>query len=337
MQKNTKKLLNIFFVLIVISLTIYGLFANLDLDSFVDSFSGINWIYCALSVPVALLSHLVRALRWRLYVNPIKKDVSLFNLFSAVMVGYAVNNWTPRGGELVRPYVLARRVNCSKSSLIATIIVERLIDVFFLLLMFCLVFLLSKELILQAFPWLNTNTLTLMGGLVFLVVLCLFLLLTTNIFDNLLNKILRKLSAKWTERIYNIWRAFKLGFETLKTPRDYLYNFLYSCLIWLLYTIPSYLMFFAFDFQNTAHLTIIDAGLLVVVSGIGMSIAPVPGGIGVYHWIAVTCIVNLYPQISTEEALAYATVSHGINLLIQVLAGGLFMLRENIRNVDLKE
>ena len=336
MKKNTKKILNILFILIVITLSVYALLINLDLDSFINSFSNIQWIYCVLSVPVALLSHWVRALRWRLYVNPIKKNVSVFNLFSAVMVGYAVNNWTPRGGEFVRPYILARREGCSKSSLLATIIVERVIDVVFLLLMFCIVFLFSKELILQAFPWLNINTLTLIGLVILIVVLGLFLLLMTNIFDNLLNKILRRLSKKYSERINTIWNSFKAGFQTLKTPRDYISNFFYSCSIWLLYAIPSYLMFFAFDFQNIAHLTIIDAGLLVVVSGIGMSIAPVPGGIGVYHWIAVTSIVNLYPQISNEEALAYATLSHGVNLLIQVLVGGVFMLRENIRKIELK-
>jgi len=100
-----------------------------------------------------------------------------------------------------------------------------------------------------------------------------------------------------------------------------------------LYAIPNYLLFFAFDFQINANLGLIDAALLVVVSGIGMSIAPVPGGIGVYHWITVTAIVNLYPQISYEEALAYATVSHGLNLAIQVILGGGFMLRENIRAI----
>ena len=334
MTKTTKNILNIIFVIAVIGLSIYGLLVNLDVDSFINSLVNVQWIYCVLSVPVALLSHWVRALRWRLYVNPIKKNVSTLNLFSAVMIGYAVNNFTPRGGEFVRPYILARREQCSKSSLIATIIVERVIDVVFLLLMFGIVFLASKELILKAFPWLNIDALTLMGIIVFVVVIGLFLLLTTNIFDNLLNKILSKLSTKRTERIYNIWQSFKAGFETLKTPRHYLSNLLYSVFIWVLYAIPSYLMFFAFDFQNIAHLTIIDAALLVVVSGIGVSIAPVPGGIGVYHWIAVTAIVNLYPKISAEEALAYATISHGVNLLIQVLAGGIFMLRENIRKIE---
>jgi uncharacterized protein (TIRG00374 family) len=333
-KKLLKKTFNISFIFAVLILSIYGLLHNIDIDSFADNLFGINWTYCLLSVPVAILSHWIRAVRWKLYIEPIKKNVSTYNLFSAVMVGYAVNNFTPRGGEFVRPYVLARREKCSKTSVLATIIVERVIDVVFLLLMFGIVFFGSKALILKAFPWLDPKTLTLMIVAVFVVVILLLLLLSTTLFDNLLSKILSKFSFKYTERIFNIWESFKIGFQTLKTPKHYLINIFYSALIWVLYAIPSYLMFFAFDFQNTAHLGAIDAGLLVVVSGIGMSIAPVPGGIGVYHWLIVTAIVNLYPQISTAEALAYATVTHGVNLLIQVILGGIFMLRENIRKID---
>ena len=93
-------------------------------------------------------------------------------------------------------------------------------------------------------------------------------------------------------------------------------------------------MFFAFDFHIIADLGLLDAALLTVVSSIGISIAPVPAGIGVYHWITTTAIVNLYPQISPELALAFATVSHGVNLLIQVGLGVAFMLRENVRKIS---
>ena len=332
-KKGLKKKLNILFTLVILTLSIYGLLINLDVDSFVENLFNINWIYCLLSVPVAILSHYVRAIRWKLFLEPIKKDVSTLNLFSAVMVGYAVNNFTPRGGEFIRPYVFARREKCSKSSVLATIIVERVIDIVFLLLMFGIVFLASKSLILKAFPWLNPKTLTLIIAMALIFVISLLLLLSTNIFDKLLNKILSKLPAKYTDRVFQIWTSFKVGFQILKNPKHYLVNFFYSALIWILYAIPSYLMFFAFDFQTTANLGIIDAGVLVVASGIGMSIAPVPGGIGVYHWIIVTAIVNLYPQISNEEALAYATISHGVNLLIQVILGGVFMVRENVRKL----
>jgi uncharacterized protein (TIRG00374 family) len=183
-KKLLKKILNVLFVIAIFSLSIYGLLDNLDIDSFVENLFNIKWIYCLLSVPVAILSHLIRAIRWKLYIEPIKKDVSVFNLFSAVMVGYAVNNFTPRGGEFVRPYILARRERCSKSSVLATIIVERVIDIVFLLLMFGIVFLGSKALILKAFPWLDPKTLTLMIAVVFIAVLLLLLLLSTNTLDN---------------------------------------------------------------------------------------------------------------------------------------------------------
>ena len=96
-------------------------------------------------------------------------------------------------------------------------------------------------------------------------------------------------------------------------------------------------MFFAFDFQSTLHLGLIDAGLLIVVSGVGTSIAPTPGAIGVYHWIIVSALVNLYPNISQEEALAYATLTHGVNLIIQVIIGAIFLLKENITKIPTKE
>ena len=337
-KKILKKILNISFVAVILILSIYALLDNLDINSFIENLFNINWGYIFLAAPITILSHWIRAIRWKLYIEPIKKNVSTFNLFSAVMIGYAVNNFTPRGGEFVRPYIFARREKCSKSAAIATIIVERVIDVIFLLLMFGVVFLASKELILKAFPWFESKTLTLMIASVFIVVVLLLLLLSTNLFDNLLNKILNKFSSKYTERIFGMWESFKIGFQTLKTPKHYLINLFYSILIWLLYAISSYFMFFAFDFQATANLGIVDAGLIIVVTGIGLSIAPVPAGVGVYHWLAVTTLVNLYPQISNEEALAYATVFHGINLFIQILLGGVFMLRENIRKIDfLKE
>jgi uncharacterized membrane protein YbhN (UPF0104 family) len=109
--------------------------------------------------------------------------------------------------------------------------------------------------------------------------------------------------------------------------------FLQSVLIWALYALPIYIIFFAFDFQQTLNLGIFDAGLLLVVSGIGVTIAPTPGAIGVYHWLIVTALTQLYPSISHEEALAFATVTHGVNLSLQVVLGFIFMLRENIRKI----
>jgi uncharacterized protein (TIRG00374 family) len=328
-----KKVIKIIVVVAIIGLTVYGLLKNLDISLLWDIIININWEYCLWSLPIAILSHWVRAIRWKIYLEPIKKDISSLNLFSAVMVGYAINNITPRGGEVVRPLILARREHVSRSAVFATIIVERFIDVIFLLLMFGVVFFASRDIISMAFPWLNNTMLTFLIICVFIVVIFLFLMLTTNIFEKIIDKVAKPLLPKYYDQLCSMWTSFKTGFTTFKNPKHYLKNFVYSAMIWVLYAVPSYLMFFAFDFQSTLHLGLIDAGLLMVVSGIGMSIAPTPGGIGVYHWLVVTALIHLYPAISNEEALAFATVSHGVNLLLQVILGAAFMIRENIRKI----
>jgi hypothetical protein len=75
----------------------------------------------------------LRAVRWRsLIVAP--KRLSTDSLFGATMIGFMANNVLPfRLGEFVRPWALARREKLSKTTLLATIVVERAIDMLTLL------------------------------------------------------------------------------------------------------------------------------------------------------------------------------------------------------------
>ena len=92
------------------------------------SLKSANYWWIALLVPISLLGHWIRALRWKYLMAPIKKDCKLSHLFGAIMIGYAVNNVLPRVGELVRPYVLGNQEQVSKSAALATVVVERILD-----------------------------------------------------------------------------------------------------------------------------------------------------------------------------------------------------------------
>ena len=202
------------------------------------------------SIPVAMLSHWVRAIRWKIFLKPITTAKSNINLFSAVMVGYVINNIIPRGGEFVRPFVYARREKVSKSAVFATIIVERVIDVLFLLLMFAIAFFASRETIVNAFPWLSMEKMTYFLLLMAGSVLLLFLLITTNISDAILRICIKPIFSKKYDKICSIATSFRKGFEVIKTPSEYLGTFLYSAAIWDLYDLTMYLMFFSFAFQQ---------------------------------------------------------------------------------------
>src|SRR5438105_4893404 len=71
----------------------------------------------------------VRAVRWRILLNPIAPEVGLYETFEVVVIGYMANDVLPaRIGELVRAYVLSRREGIRKTGTLATILVERIFD-----------------------------------------------------------------------------------------------------------------------------------------------------------------------------------------------------------------
>lgn len=82
---------------------------------------------------VTLFGFWLRAVRWRYFIQT-ERPLPLGSLFSATMIGFMANNVLPfRLGEFVRPWALARRENLSKSTLLATVVVERAVDMLTLL------------------------------------------------------------------------------------------------------------------------------------------------------------------------------------------------------------
>lgn len=82
---------------------------------------------------VTLLGFWLRAVRWQYFIAAGRR-IRVASLFSATMIGFMANNVLPlRLGEFVRPWALARRERLSKSTLLATVVVERAVDMLTLL------------------------------------------------------------------------------------------------------------------------------------------------------------------------------------------------------------
>ena len=85
---------------------------------------------------LTLLGFWLRALRWRWLIST-PRPLSLDSLFSATMIGFMANNLLPlRLGEFVRAWVLGRRERMSKTTVFATVVVERVVDMITLLAIF---------------------------------------------------------------------------------------------------------------------------------------------------------------------------------------------------------
>jgi len=84
------------------------------------------------------LSHLLRALRWRLIMEPLGYKPSVGNTFLAVLIGYLANLAIPRLGEVLKCTLLAKYENVPAEKIVGTIVAERAFDVISLGLVFLL-------------------------------------------------------------------------------------------------------------------------------------------------------------------------------------------------------
>ena len=333
MKKILSKSIQYIVIVLLVVVSIWLTVKDVELGKLVSIIKNADYFWVVASIPIMLLSHWIRAIRWRTILKPIHPAKSTMNLFSAVMVGYAVNAVLPRVGEVVRPFVYARREKISKSAVFATIIVERFIDVIFLLGLFAIVFFLNRDIISTAMPSLTNQDIVIysMTGVALLIVMLLSIY--TSLGGWMLKICVKPFSHNMYEKLDAMLKSFVKGLEFIKSPSQYIRTIVESSLLWLFYALPMYIIFYSFNFQNHLNLGVLDAGLLLIVSGIGTTIAPTPGSVGVYHLMLQTAMVNLY-GISKEEALAYATVVHAANLVVQMIVGFGFLFREKVSTIS---
>ena len=82
------------------------------------------------------VSYLVRVGRWQRLLAPIAQ-VGFAPAVRATVIGFATTAVLPgRLGEVLRPYLLARRERLSASAVLATVVLERLLDVITVVLLF---------------------------------------------------------------------------------------------------------------------------------------------------------------------------------------------------------
>jgi glycosyltransferase 2 family protein len=88
-----------------------------------------NWLHIAHGVALIYLAYVVRAIRWKIFLKPVRPDASSLSLVAPTLIGFTGLALLGRPGELSRPYLIARRHNLSVSSQIAVWAVERIFDI----------------------------------------------------------------------------------------------------------------------------------------------------------------------------------------------------------------
>lgn len=268
--------------------------------------------YLGLMALVAILSHLLRAERWRMLLAPTGNKVGLTNSFLSLMIGYLVNLAVPRGGEVSRCYNLYKLEKTPVEVSFGTVVVERMVDVICLLLLIAFSFFAEWQKLKKFIDTLNFASGEGFSISPWMIVVFLgVIVFAAAIFFLRKNKKLLKIIEGFKEGLLSIFKMQNKGLFIA-----------YSLGIWLLYFLMSYLVIKAFP--ETEDLGFSAVLTLFAVGSIAMA-APLPGGAGSYHTLVPLALVMLY-NLPQADAVAFVFIFHGWQTILMILMGVLSLI-----------
>jgi glycosyltransferase 2 family protein len=318
MNKRFRTILQYLFFFALGIFLVWWSVKDLDKDDRSEIRSALDGLRYYLVIPVfaiLFLSHYIRALRWRLLIEPLGYKPSKANTFFAVMIGYLANQAVPRLGEVLKCTVLARYEKVPADKLVGTIILERLIDAISLLMVFAITLITQPGLYAQlagnVFNQPGEDEPKKVSGQLIMVILLAIIVVIVAVWMVIKKKSFKDLFAGIKKIARRIWEGIS-AIRHLKKRKEFI---VYTLLIWALYLSGGYIGFYAM--QETEHYGIKEAFTVLSAGSIGMIITP--GGIGGYAFLIERCMVlyGLHPGV----ALAFGWLLWLSNTAVIVIGG----------------
>jgi uncharacterized protein (TIRG00374 family) len=272
------------------------------------------------AITVATAGFLIRALRWKVLLQPVCADTSLRNRFAAVNIGFMANNLLPaRVGEFARAYALSKVEPISMPAVLGSLVVERILDALVLM------GILLAAIFSPSFP----VSVRLSGGplgaalnaivvlLLVLVVIITLILVMPRTVVRVTERLARVLPGDLARPIVGGLEAFLGSFKVFRSPKLLLLVVIWSVGFWLWHGLSFWLAMLAFDI----HAGPVAAYFTEAVVGFGVAIPAAPGFFGTFH-ASASWALSVF-DVPAPRSLAFAFGYH-LGSFIPVTVIGLY-------------
>lgn len=312
---------------VISALLVYLSLRGVEFSAVIGGLAGLRNGYVAAALAAMLLMQILRAWRWGIILSPLAR-LGWRDLFSISNVGFLAIVAVPaRLGELVRPYLAAKRSDLGMSAALGTIVAERLFDTATIVAI-SLVVVAAAPLPSGLISW---GYVALFFAAVGIVIMALAAIRKWDCPIPFLPSLGRRLPAGFSGKIKEALVRFRGGFQALSSWRLILAVASGSLLIWLVDVAAIYLLFLAFGFP----LSLTAAFVVMVILLVGIALPAAPGFVGNWHYSCVLGLTIL--GIPKPEALTFALVYHFLSIAVLLLMGVASLPFSPLDLRDLKE
>lgn len=303
-------------VSIVISLVFLGFaLAGVDWNEAWAAMARAQYLYCIPMTAGAVWQLYIRAQRWRILLRPIGSP-EMKTLVAATNIGFMANMVLPlRVGEVIRPVLVSRKEKQPLGGILATIVLERVFDVFTILALFGITTALlpvSDEITLTGYGLL-TMALLIAGA-------AMFIRWQEATALSLLRWGLRPLRANISEPIEKFFGGFVQALRVLESPAEVVRIVAWSFFLWLVLSAVFGCAILAFDLPVPL---VLGSIAVTVIVAIAVSAPSAPGFIGAFQlgcWLGLQLF-----GVEKSDAIAFSIVLH-VTQFVGVVGAGLYSL-----------
>lgn len=306
-----KKFLNTFIGIIIGAFFLILTFKDKSWSEIISSIKNADMAWVALNGLCLFVTFFLRSYRWKILIENAGEQAKTRNVFYSVIMGYMVNTFTPKLGEIVRCVSLKKTDGIKTTLSLGTVVTERIYDLLILALGIMLCFLFEIEKLVTLFrKGFSNNGIINYGSVYKLFIAFVIVLVIISVFYYLMRKarLLQRLKKFLLEISSTVKKSFRI--------QKYKAFILITLAIWIVLVFMNYTCLKALP--STEHFSIYFATIILFIAGIGWAL-PSPGGIGTTHFF----ILHLFIAFNLDEnsGLAYGILSNGLTLVFTWLIG----------------
>jgi uncharacterized protein (TIRG00374 family) len=293
------------------------------------------------NVPLLVVAALVatavfplRAIRWRVILEPVAPNLPVAQLWRATAVGMMVNNIYPaRLGEIARAYALTRETSrVSLTSAVASLAVDRVFDALTLMLLLVAAMLapeFPRGITIGGQPVQRAAALFAVGALILFVMLYVIVVFPQYL-ARLYAAMVGRVAPGLVERGSTIIHAFSEGLGVLRSPRRFAAVFFWALVHWLVNALAFWIGFKAVG----VDVPFSAANFLQGIIAIGVALPSSPGFFGVFE-AAAKVGLEVY-GVTGGLAVSWAIGYHILSFIPITIIGLYYFARLGLHFSDFK-
>ncbi len=331
---DNKRIFGTGIVVAILGLLIYlqvHAWKKFDWATFWNSLADVKWSYVLLAVAVIYFVYVLRAVRWRIFLKPACATTTA-RLLAPQFIGFAGLALLGRPGEMIRPYLVARKESLTFSSQVAVWLVERIFDMGSVAVIFVIEGFVGDRLwaalpVADLHRKVEWSASLFLAAIIALSIGAVALRFSGEPIARYVRRKLQRYSARVAEAVSSKILAFTDGLKTISDLSSFLQLFFLSLVMWGLVALSYWLVVHAYG-GALAELGPASILLLMIAAMFG-SLIQLPG-VGGGSQLATIEILNKVFGIPHELAVSCGMLIWVATFMSVIPMGLLLARREHI-------